>query len=213
VSIFTPWDPGSYVVLDVPEAIFSNLGLIYLAHTHIPTVWDEQGKNLPQLEWVTEDGGVLRMERRLPNGIVFGTEVTPRRDGVAFEQWIRNGTAQTLTDLHVQNCAMLSRASGFEHEQDRVIVSESPYTALRSKTGDRWIIMAFKPCRRLWDNPPVPCIHSDPFFPDCAPGQTTRIRGWLSFYEGRDVSSEFKRLESLGWPNFAEANPAETSGS
>src|SRR5690606_30640002 len=31
VSVFTPWDPGSYVVVDVPEAIWSNLGLTYLA--------------------------------------------------------------------------------------------------------------------------------------------------------------------------------------
>ena len=36
VSIFTPWDDASYVVADVPEAIWSNLGLTYLAHTHVP---------------------------------------------------------------------------------------------------------------------------------------------------------------------------------
>jgi predicted amidohydrolase len=40
VSVFTPWDPSAYVVVDVPEAIFSSLGLTYLAHTHIPTIWD-----------------------------------------------------------------------------------------------------------------------------------------------------------------------------
>jgi len=49
VSVFTPWDEASYVVVDVPEAIFSNLGLTYLAHTHIPTIWDEQGVSLPRL--------------------------------------------------------------------------------------------------------------------------------------------------------------------
>ncbi len=38
-SLFTPWEESSYIVADVPEAIFSNLGLIYLAHTHIPTIW------------------------------------------------------------------------------------------------------------------------------------------------------------------------------
>jgi hypothetical protein len=43
LSIFTPWDPGSYVVLDAPEALWSNLGLTYLAHTHIDTIWDKQG--------------------------------------------------------------------------------------------------------------------------------------------------------------------------
>src|SRR5690349_25051461 len=35
ISVFTPWDPFSYVVADIPEAIWSNLGLTYLAHTHV----------------------------------------------------------------------------------------------------------------------------------------------------------------------------------
>lgn len=39
VSIFAPWDARSYVVVDVPEAIWSHLGLTYLAlrsSRHIP---------------------------------------------------------------------------------------------------------------------------------------------------------------------------------
>src|SRR6185436_9225652 len=50
-SVFLPWAPASYVVQDLPEAIFSNLGLTYLAHTHIPTVWSQKGVTLPPLEW------------------------------------------------------------------------------------------------------------------------------------------------------------------
>ncbi len=42
VSVFPPWSEGGYIVVDVPEAIFSNLGLTYLAHSHIPTIWDSQ---------------------------------------------------------------------------------------------------------------------------------------------------------------------------
>ena len=42
LSVFTPWHDSSYVVADVPEAIWSNLGLTYLAHTHIPTIWTAQ---------------------------------------------------------------------------------------------------------------------------------------------------------------------------
>ncbi|MCI0628383.1 MAG: polysaccharide deacetylase family protein [Acidobacteria bacterium] len=38
-SVFLPWNPASYVVVDLPEAIFSNLGLTYLAHSHVPTIW------------------------------------------------------------------------------------------------------------------------------------------------------------------------------
>ena len=48
---------------------------------------------------------------------------------------------------------------------------------------------------RLWGNEQVPCIHADPRFPDCAPGETVRLRGWLSFYEGDDIRGEFKRLK------------------
>jgi hypothetical protein len=38
LSVFCPWDDHSYAVMDVPEAIWSNLGLTYLAHTHIDTI-------------------------------------------------------------------------------------------------------------------------------------------------------------------------------
>jgi hypothetical protein len=94
---------------------------------------------------------------------------------------------------------LLKMASGFDQQTNQHVVSESPYTAIGSEAGDRWIITAFEPCRRLWANPAVPCIHSDPQFPDCAPGQTTAIRGWLSFYEGADIRREFKRLNRLNW--------------
>ena len=36
-SVFLPWDPASYVVIDFPEAIYSNLGETFLAHTNNPT--------------------------------------------------------------------------------------------------------------------------------------------------------------------------------
>lgn len=43
ISVFTPWDDRSYVVVDVPEAIRRNdertHGLLYLAHTHRPFVY------------------------------------------------------------------------------------------------------------------------------------------------------------------------------
>ena len=43
LSLVPPWKDGGYVVLDLPEAIFSNLGLTFLAHTHIPTLWTREG--------------------------------------------------------------------------------------------------------------------------------------------------------------------------
>src|SRR5437867_52860 len=51
ISVFTPWDETSYVVVDLPEAIWCQHGLLYLAHTHVPTMWTKQGITLEPLEW------------------------------------------------------------------------------------------------------------------------------------------------------------------
>src|SRR5512132_1643058 len=59
VSVFTPWDENSYVVVDAPEAIWSNLGLTYLAHTHVPTIWTKQNVELERLEWNRGKEGTL----------------------------------------------------------------------------------------------------------------------------------------------------------
>jgi hypothetical protein len=139
------------------------------------------------------------MERTLPNGIAFGTRVVPRRDGVQFEMWLKNGTPDKLTGLRVQNCMMLKGVPEFSALTNANKVLSKPYAAARSEDGRRWVITAFEPCDRLWDNPRVPCIHSDPRFPACEPGKTVRIRGWLSFFEGKDIQAEFKRLDQIGW--------------
>jgi hypothetical protein len=194
VSVFTPWDDASYVVVDMPEAIFSNLGLIYLAHTHVPTVWDLQGVSLPQREWNRRADGSLNAERTLPNGIVFGAKVSPTPTEVRLELWLRNGTSQTLTDLRVQNCVMLKAAAGFEGSTLTNQVFRTPYAAVRSTSGDRWIVTAWAPADRCWGNEQVPCLHSDPRFSDCAPGDTVRLRGWLSFYAGTDLEAELRRV-------------------
>src|SRR5438034_7127163 len=96
VSVFTPWDPESYVVADVPEAIWSNLGLIYLAHTHVTTVWERRGIELEPLEWKRRSDGSLEVERKLPNGIAFGARVAPGREAVRMELWLTNGTREVL---------------------------------------------------------------------------------------------------------------------
>lgn len=199
ISVFTPWDDASYAVADVPEAIWSNLGLTYLAHTHVPTVWTKQDVELEKLEWKRRADGVLEFERTLPNGIRFGTKVTPTAAAVRMEMWLTNGTSEPLTDLRVQNCVMLKGAAGFEDQTDDNNVFESPYAARRARDADRWIITAWVPCHRPWANAPCPCLHSDPRFPDCAPGQTQRVKGWLSFFEGTDIRAEFRRIDAAGW--------------
>jgi hypothetical protein len=209
VSIVTPWDDTSYVVADVPEAIWSNLGLTYLAHTHVPTIWTRQSIELGKLEWERRDDGTFFLERKLPNGIAFSTKVVPDRSAVWFEMSLTNGTKEALTDLRVQNCVMLARAKGFEQQtnDNKVFAATktpgSPYVAVHNADRSRWIISAWDPIHRPWANPPCPCLHSDPKFPDCAPGQTRYVRGLVTFYEGTNIEAKFKELDALGWRDAA----------
>jgi hypothetical protein len=194
LSIFTPWDPTSYVVLDVPEALWSNLGLTYLAHSHIPTIWSKKDVTLPRLEWNRRADGAFDFERTLPNGIVFGVEAKPARDHVAIRMWLTNGTPQPLSDLRVQMCAMLKGARGFESQTNSNKIFKPPFAACRDAGGKRWIIHAWQPIHRAWGNAPCPCLHADPKLPDTLPGAASEVRGRLSFYEGEDVDAEFARI-------------------
>ncbi len=204
VSVFTPWDPASYVVADVPEAIWSNLGLTYLAHTHVPTIWSKSGVDLEVMEWSRSSDSSLVLERKLPNGISFRTRVVAGTDAVRMTMSLTNGTREPLSDLRVQNCVMLKGAPEFAEQTNDNKVFRSPYVAARSKRGDRWVITAWDPCHRPWGNAPCPCLHSDPKFPDCPPGETKLMRGWLSFYVGTDVEAEFDRIDATGWRTTKE---------
>jgi peptidoglycan/xylan/chitin deacetylase (PgdA/CDA1 family) len=204
ISVFSPWKDGGYTVADVPEAIWVQTGdkpreLLYLAHTHIPTMWDKQNVSLERLEWSREKDGTYRMERKLPNGVIFGTLVTPTSTEVRLEMWLTNGTREPLKGLLVQNCVMLKSLRGFEQQTADNKVIQKPYVACKNPVGDKWLITAWESCVRPWGNPPCPCLHSDPQFPNCDPGQTVRLRGWLSFYEGKDLAAELKRIDALKW--------------
>lgn len=193
-SLFLPWAPRHYVVADIPEAIFADLGLLYLAHTHVPTLWDLEGVRLPPTEWRRGPEGRLELERTLPNQIAFGTRVHPRPEGVAMELWLRNGTERPLTRMRVQQCVMLGFAPEFTSQTNHNKVFRSPWAACRSADGTRWVVTAWEHCQRAWGNPPCPCLHSDPALPDCPPGETRTVRGWLSFFEGTALDTELLRL-------------------
>jgi hypothetical protein len=197
ISAFAPWNDGGYVVIDVPEAIFSNLGLTYLAHTHVPTLWTKDNVELPAVEWQVHADGRLTSERTLPNGIAFGATVSPADDHVAMELWLRNGTPEKLTGLRTQVCAMLAGLKGFQAQTGANKVLRPPYAACRSVDGTRWVITAWTPTQRAWANPPVPCLHSDPQFPDCEPGQTVRVHGRFWFAEGPDLEAHLARIAAL----------------
>jgi hypothetical protein len=199
VSVFAPWDEASYVVADVPEAIWCQHGLLYLAHTHVPTVWTKRDIELSPLEWTRRDDGTLEIERKLPDGTAFGARIVPARDAVRMHLWLTNGTQEKLTDLRVQNCVMLKGAKGFENQSNDNKVFSAPYAAACSGNGRRWIITGWEPSHRTWGNSRCPCLHADPKFPDCAPGETVRLNGWLSFYEGQDLQAELRRIDATGW--------------
>lgn len=196
VSLFPPWAGGGYVVLDLPEAIFSNLGLTFLAHTHIPTVWTQQNRTITNVDWVREPDGRLRSEWRLPNGIRFGADVLPHDQGADLRLWLRNGTPATLTGLRTQVCLMLKGAPGFQDQnQDRKEYAK-PLAIARADGSNRYILMAFERCGRAWGNEKCPCLHSDPVFPDTPSGGQAEVRGRLRFYEGGDVLGEKERMLS-----------------
>jgi peptidoglycan/xylan/chitin deacetylase (PgdA/CDA1 family) len=203
LSVFAPWDETAYVVMDVPEAIRrddeKHHGLFYLAHTHVDTMWTRQHAELEKLEWRHDADGSFTFERRFPNGVLLGTKVVPTRDAVRMTMWFVNNSQEMLRDLRVQNCLMLKGAPEFAALTNDNKVFSAPYAACRSSRGDRWVISAWEPCRRAWGNAPCPCLHSDPQFADCPPGQTRRLAAWLSFYQGKDVEAEFRRIDATGW--------------
>ena len=54
--------------------------------------------------------------------------------------------------------------------------------------------------KRTWENPPCPCNHADPQFPDCQPGESHAVHGRVSFYQGTGIQAELKRLGEIWKP-------------
>lgn len=204
LSVFLPWDRRSYVVCDFPEAVWSDLGLTYLAHTHVPTIWENEQIELEPLEWQQAQDGGWTMERTLPNGMTFGTHAIPRSTHVAFRMWLINGSDQTRSDLRVQNCVMLKAARGFEQQTNDNKVIRGSLVAVHDESQEHWIISGWQPIDRPWANAPCPCLHADPKFPDCEVGARQDLYGWLSFYQGSDIDAELARIESLDWKEAFE---------
>lgn len=192
-GVFLPWDPESYVVVDLPELITSNLGHLFLAHTHVPTIWKERNVWLENVDWAPTDGGGLKLEWPLPNGVVFGSSLRTDGEEVAMGLWLRNGLDQTLTGLRTQLCVMLKGAPEFNDRTRDNKILEAPAAAVQSRRRNRWILTAWKRTGRSWGNPRCPCMHADPVFPDCPPGQTVRLEGRLWFHAGRSAEAALDR--------------------
>jgi hypothetical protein len=93
-------------------------------------------------------------------------------------------------------CVMLKALTGFDDLTNENKLFDVPFAACHDHAGRRWVITAWERCVRAWGNPPCPCLHSDPKLPDCAAGETVRVRGWLSFHEGDDVRAELRRIRA-----------------
>lgn len=178
---FPPWDPESYVVIDLPEAIFAGKRLLFLAHTHVPSIWDERNVVIPDRDWTRRDGG-LESGWVLPDTLDFGARVKPAAGNeIRMELWVTNKSAEPFTAMRSQICILLKRAKGFEQQTNDN--KEFGKTTARVRSGRRAIAVDWENCGRTWGNPRCPCLHSDPLLPDCRPGDTVRVRGRLWFDE------------------------------
>lgn len=196
VSVFCPWKDGGYVVVDLPEALWRTGAekpeLMYLAHTHIPTVWDRSNTALEPLDWVRQPEGVLESRRKLPDGVEFSARVVPGREFVELELRLKNGGPVDLSGLRTQICVMLKGAPDFNAQTLDNKIKTGWLIATGSADSRRWVLTVWQRARP-WGNKNVPCMHSDPVFPDLAPGQEARLRGRLWFYQGDDREAEVER--------------------
>jgi len=194
-SIFLPWNPADYIIVDLPEAIFSQLGLTYLAHTHIPTIWDEKNVVLENHDWERLPDGSLKNSWTLPNQITFGASIKPGSFRVEMDLWLKNETSVTLKDMRTQICIMFKGARQFSQQTNENKLFRQPVAAVKSESANRWILTAWEHCGRVWGNTRCPCLHSDPVLPECKPGETVRVRGMILFYVGDDIEGAIERAQ------------------
>ncbi len=111
----TAWLPD-FIILDFPEAIFCDQGLLYLSHGYSPPA--QMFADLPRVPWRQIDDG-LRFERQLPNGVVFGgsllakQDVAPIAGRVQMKLFIKNGGRKPLRKIQLQTCSLLKHCTEF----------------------------------------------------------------------------------------------------
>ncbi len=191
-SVFLPNDSSQYLVVDLPEAIFSNLGLTFLAHRHFPTIWDYQHTMINNVDWQVNADGSLENTWVLPNNIAFGAKATPGPDRVDMELWLYNGSDFKLDSLKTQVCVMLKGASDYNSQTNDNKQFAANTVAVRSNQSNQWVITSWERTFNPWGNPPVPCMHTDPMFEACAPGDTVRLKGKLWLHHGSGVEQFLK---------------------
>jgi len=203
LAVYLPWKNSGYIVVDIPEVIFSNIGVLFLGHKHIPTIWTEKNVELETVNWQRLENGSMKYVRRLPNRVIFGATAVPTKDGVDMELFLENGTEEKLTGLRTQICVLLKEAKEFNQlTNDNKFFApgdpeKEPLVAVGDEQRKRWIATAWDHCVGKWGRHLCPCMHSDPQFPDCPPGKRVTVRGKILFLEG-DIKEQYQRLKKDG---------------
>ena len=202
-SVFLPWDPNSYVVVDLPEALWDDGKLQFLAHTHIPTVWQEKGVELKRREWRRHANGRLTNRFYLPDGRVIRAEVSPTAAFVDMKLHFKNRSSRAIRGGRVQICVMLKGAAEFNAQTNNnkqfPPTGESSdglttnFTAVHSVDGNRSIVTLWTRMVKPWANSRCPCIHADPKFPDVEPGEEATLHGRLFFHEGPGLDEAIRQ--------------------
>lgn len=116
-----PWPSQDYIWLDFPEAIFTNIGLIFLSHVNppFPVVFPD----LPKVPWQETPAGI-KFDRDLPNGIRFGGSVVKKKASVvSINLYIDNRSKEPLTTIKLQTCAFLRAIQEFgDYSYDNKLV-------------------------------------------------------------------------------------------
>jgi hypothetical protein len=76
---------------------------------------------------------------------------------------------------------MFKGAPAFNAQTNANKILTAPQAITKSTDGKRTITTEWEDCGRVWGNDRCPCMHSDPKFPDCPPGETVRRTGRLWF--------------------------------
>jgi len=120
--ISPPWASHDYVWYDFPEAIFTDMGLLFLSHVNPPFPVVFPGP--PRVDWKEVENGIA-YQRTLPNGIGFGGSlVKGEEEGiVSVELHLDNGSDTDLDDITMQTCIFLRAAKEFsEYTADNKFV-------------------------------------------------------------------------------------------
>jgi len=106
--VHLPWPDAGFVMLDFPEAVFSDQGLLFLSHDS--ACFKQLWPNLPQADWQPVKSGIC-FERRLPNRLVYGGSLVAASDRrVDLRLWARNEDEIAIGSLKLQVCVYLPKA-------------------------------------------------------------------------------------------------------